>query len=496
MEQVKLIPGFKEYTINTRGEVMHNGIPKALLLKKGAAAKLRLRKNNKSYDIGVAKLMATLFLPNPDGYTCVQYIDGNHHNCCLDNIAWVATKGAKKVYGINHAKRRHSIRPAKPPVHPSALPLLRADKRPAANLDLLLTAVPVAGFASYSVTPCAAVLKGRHLVQIQKGKNGRAARVKLQTKEGEWKRITVAKLVAAAFVPNPEGHTEVIFKDKNKQNCKADNLQWVSRADYLRYYRSNADSYELLGPPKTKKIQEPVWIDPERVAVEGFPDYYISPKGILYKGNKIVKPSLKKGKSPKAKLRLPEWPRGQYKWWGMASLVATYFIPNPRHYKHVIFKDRDNQNCTAENIAWVDGETFVFYSGMNRPEVQKRRIVLDRYEAAAVCTDFNLKKYYETLDEVWLEQCWAEVEKAMRDFINWKHYRSETYLYFIDRVKRFSITGNAVGLLRVHMKATRKKLQQEISDYLPVGKLMQTDESMRTLKHADDSRSMHRLNWG
>jgi hypothetical protein len=226
------------------------------------------------------------------------------------------------------------------------------------------------------------------------------------------------------------------------------------------------------------------------VGVNGYPDYFISPKGIVYKGDKAVRLIRKKGKSIKVKLRLDSWPAKQYKWYGLATLLAEHFIPNPKKCKKIIFKDRNNQNCVMENIAWVDGETFVFYSGLNQAATKRKKIVLDRYEAAKVCTDMYLKKYYETLDEMWLQECWAVVEKEMTDFKNWHNYRSETYLYFMDRAKRFSLVRKPTGLLRIYMKGLKVALYKEISCHLPLGKMVQVDESLRNIQSADDYRQV------
>jgi hypothetical protein len=41
------------------------------------------------------------------------------------------------------------------------------------------------------------------------------------------KSIGIARAVAAAFVPNPNGYNDIIQMDGDKDNCRADNLLWV-----------------------------------------------------------------------------------------------------------------------------------------------------------------------------------------------------------------------------------------------------------------------------
>ena len=61
-------------------------------------------------------------------------------------------------------------------------------------------------------------------------------------KDGKHKVLLVHRLVAEAFVPNPNpnNYNEVNHIDENKCNNSADNLEWVSHGDNCRYGTRNA----------------------------------------------------------------------------------------------------------------------------------------------------------------------------------------------------------------------------------------------------------------
>ena len=75
--------------------------------------------------------------------------------------------------------------------------------------------------------------KGEHLMIQQNGTYG-YPQVCL-TKNGKHKTAKVHRLVALAFVPNPHGYTEINHIDEDKWNCRADNLEWCTRAYNVHY---------------------------------------------------------------------------------------------------------------------------------------------------------------------------------------------------------------------------------------------------------------------
>ena len=52
---------------------------------------------------------------------------------------------------------------------------------------------------------------------------------------GEKKRYLIHRLVAEAFVPNPNGLKEVNHIDENTKNNKADNLEWVTHKQNMNH---------------------------------------------------------------------------------------------------------------------------------------------------------------------------------------------------------------------------------------------------------------------
>ena len=54
-------------------------------------------------------------------------------------------------------------------------------------------------------------------------------------KDGKMKKCLVHRLIATAFCENPEGYTEVNHRDEDKENNRADNLEWCSRSYNITY---------------------------------------------------------------------------------------------------------------------------------------------------------------------------------------------------------------------------------------------------------------------
>ena len=109
--------------------------------------------------------------------------------------------------------------------------------------------------------------------------------------DGSAKRSTAMthRLVALAFIPNPEGKPTVNHKDGNKQNNHVSNLEWATMREQqlhaintgLRVIQRGADHY-LFGsshPPRTAATKAKMSTAKQGVHHPQFCGYYLTPAG-------------------------------------------------------------------------------------------------------------------------------------------------------------------------------------------------------------------------
>jgi hypothetical protein len=120
----------------------------------------------------------------------------------------------------------------------------------------------VEGFPGYEVSDTGKVrstLWGspRELSPVKRGKDNPRLYVNLRRDKKNHSQY-VSKLVATAFVPNPEGHHIVDFKDGDLTNNSADNLMWVDRAHIMGRFRpkTNISGCSVEGCTNEAKTRE------------------------------------------------------------------------------------------------------------------------------------------------------------------------------------------------------------------------------------------------
>lgn len=69
--------------------------------------------------------------------------------------------------------------------------------------------------------------------------NGRGYLTVILYKNGKSKKFLVHRLVAEAFLPNPDNLPEVNHKDEDKTNNRVENLEWCDRKYNINYGKRN-----------------------------------------------------------------------------------------------------------------------------------------------------------------------------------------------------------------------------------------------------------------
>ena len=89
----KQIDGFKDYQVSNFGNVKSSKKNRERILKpfkdKRGYSCVRLYENKERKHFFVHRLVASMFICNPDNKTQVNHIDGNKNNNRLDNLEWV-----------------------------------------------------------------------------------------------------------------------------------------------------------------------------------------------------------------------------------------------------------------------------------------------------------------------------------------------------------------------------------------------------------------------
>ena len=81
------VPNYEMYLVSNKGRMMRNGkIMKHSLRTGYPYVNLSVKGVTRNADIH--RLVASAFIPNPDNKRCVDHIDNNRENNCVENLRW------------------------------------------------------------------------------------------------------------------------------------------------------------------------------------------------------------------------------------------------------------------------------------------------------------------------------------------------------------------------------------------------------------------------
>jgi len=96
------------------------------------------------------------------------------------------------------------------------------------------------GYPNYAVSTLGRVLGPRKLLRPSKDTAGYLI---VNLSAGEKKSFHVHRLIALAFIPNPEDLPQVNHKDLDKANCRVDNLEWTTVSGNIQHAHDNGAFY-------------------------------------------------------------------------------------------------------------------------------------------------------------------------------------------------------------------------------------------------------------
>ena len=145
MEEWKPIEGYEgKYLISNQGKVKSlydksGNYREHILVSRNAKngyLYVNLYKNSKSKTKKIHRLVAETFIPNTNNLPCINHIDGNKHNNCIDNLEWCSySENTKKAIELGLIDKEKFFKSGKDNImynkhgkeHPSSIPVLQYD---------------------------------------------------------------------------------------------------------------------------------------------------------------------------------------------------------------------------------------------------------------------------------------------------------------------------------------------------------------------------------
>ncbi len=182
-------------------------------------------------------------------------------------------------------------------------------------------------------------------------------------------RVEVIVATCFGYRPNEDSKDYIIHKDRNMANCKASNLRWATRDEYLQHYGSYPSTEDeeiakwrpaLCGgrlmvsrDGQVMKDGKPVDILNSMYDSDTDSDYAMRPYVYCYKKNKS---------GGESRIRF-----------FVEDMVAKRYLPPQPNYTQLIHIDGNYMDCSADNLKYVlfSDPACSDYNNKMRAEIDK-----------------------------------------------------------------------------------------------------------------------------
>ena len=119
--------------------------------------------------------------------------------------------------------------------------------------------IDIEGFANYQITDDGKVWSKntKRYLTPTKSQDG-YLRVKLCYGDGRYKNVSVHRIVAKMFIPNPNNYPQINHKDECKTNNTVENLEWCTQQDNNTYNGRHTKCAEKIKKSNTIRSGKPI----------------------------------------------------------------------------------------------------------------------------------------------------------------------------------------------------------------------------------------------
>jgi hypothetical protein len=237
----KIISGFKDYTINPSGVVIHTKTNKVIKPRiDGNYIRIRLRDDKGCLkDKSLSSLIASAFIPNPNKHKLLDYHDFDTTNISIDNLFWSSHRDIQLRARENRIKEFNKKYGIVNTANLENLPLIECQSKKG-YYHIPFTTSPVVINKSGDMFNLET--GNEHITNLTKKKYLQCS-LNINNKPT---LIRVHRIVGLLFVKKPQRHVDIPFsdlqvnhKDGNKLNNNYKNLEWVTNAENQKHAREN-----------------------------------------------------------------------------------------------------------------------------------------------------------------------------------------------------------------------------------------------------------------
>ena len=201
--------------------------------------------NKKCKSYKVHRLVAMMFIPNPENKPQIDHINADRTNNRVDNLRW-----ATRQENLSNPNTRRNISKAlkgKPRTE-----LTDSEKFPCVTENDISLEIwkPIKGYEGFYEVSNMGRVKGKKDLLLKPTINYGYQIVTLIDENGKYHACRIHQLVAKHFIPNPDNKPYVDHINTNKIDNRHFNLRWVTQKENM----NNGKTREKIGKVKMRPV--------------------------------------------------------------------------------------------------------------------------------------------------------------------------------------------------------------------------------------------------